>query len=858
VIIDRITGDASRLPFDVLLSLRSQFIMRPAPTILAVLAVAASVALAASVEIASRSVSSALERSMNAMAGATQLEVTAAAQGVPEQFIDEIREIPGVRSASPIIQEVFRIVHAAGNEEPLRVIGIDLLYDREVRDYSVSESGFKVRDHVRLVASGDSIVLSEVLARRLGVEEGKQLTLRSSDGIHSVTVRGILLGDLSAAYGGSLAVMDVFALQKMIGINSRVSRIDIATESNQDLEQLRSTIQEHIGEAATVRRSTLRENVVTPILAAYSFGVWAITLIGVLLALFLTYAAISIVVDRRIIEFALLRAAGMDARRASRSVVVDAIILATVGTVFGLSLALAFAGKLVVFFSRASEFYQDLAVEPVPVSAGTFAVALTVGVPIALLACMEPARRAARRTPLEVLYARECARDSGRKVPRLLIVGMVSLSAFAAALGFSRLLPAMRLGGVVAFGVVAVWAISSALLPMAIPRIQTGLARTVPRVGVLVGASVGDRPVETGVTVAIWAAVVAATFSLLTALGSVGISMDEFIEGESGPNAIMAFTEDPTSSGPSERLPIDPGIVDAIERTPGVTGAWASQSTTVMFRGEEVPIDDYDVERLTRHGGLRFISDDTEASVDALRRGELLASDSFLSRFGLEIGDPLELETIAGPRVFRIGGSARSFSGPKGKLYLDSSEFSRWFRSPGAFAIIFWIDAPVVSTLELVRRSVSGRPLFFREGEAVQRQARRVIGRFSALLMVPLMVVGSIGLIGLANLLMGNVAARRRDLALIRASGGTTRNIVAVVGLSAAGVALFGTLAGLALGLSWAIVIRDAITHFLEFRISFVVDWRVVWLLIAGAVVAAAGAAVGPALLGARHAVRSP
>lgn len=846
---DRLIGDSSRLPFDVLLSLRSQFISRPAPTLLAILAVAASVALAASVEVASRSVSAALERSMNAVAGSTQLEVTAAGQGVSEDLIDEVRVVPGVRSASPIIPETFRLVRAGGQEESLRVIGIDLLYDREVRDYGVAEAGFRVRDHVRLVALGDSIILSEGLARRLGVEEGEKLSVRSTNGTHAVTVRGLLLGDLAAAYGGSLAVMDVFALQKMIGLDRIVNRIDVAAEAGHDVESVRAAIQERVGNAATVRRSTLRENLVTPILAAYSFGVWAITLIGVLLALFLTYAAISVVVDRRIVEFALLRVAGMDADRASRAVVVDALVLAAIGSALGLSLAVSFANELVVFFSRASEFYQDLAVEPAPISAATVAMALAVGVPMALLACVEPALRARRSRPLEVLYGRNDVKPPGRRLPRLLVLGVASLCLFLGAIAFPGISPAVRLGAAVGFGVLAVWSLSSVLLPVVLPKLQAALASAVPRIGVLVGASIGDRPVETGVTIAIWATVIAAAFGLLTSLRTLGISMDDFFAGEMGSDAILAFGENPAATAPSGRLPLDPSIVDAIARTRGVSDAWAARSTTVIYQGEEVPIEEYDPDKLQRHGGLRSISRDAEASVAALRRGELLASDAFRSRFGINVGDVIELNTAEGVRPFKVGGESRSFRGPIGMLHVSSGSFSRWFRSVGAETVVFWVDGNVEEVLESVRSSVTGQPLFFRQGEAFRRQARLVIGRFSTLLTIPLMVVASIGLIGLANLLVGNVAARRRDLALIRAAGGTSANVLAVVALSAGVIALIGTAAGLALGLGWAFVIRDAIGHFLGWTMSVMIAWRLVGALVVGAAAAAALAAVAPALL---------
>lgn len=846
---DYITGDKSRLPFDVLLSLRSQFIRRPAPTFLAMLAVAASVALAASVEVSSRSVSTALARSMNAIAGSTQLEVTAAGQGVPEEMIDLVRDVPGVRSASPIIPETFRLVRDDGQEESLRVLGIDLLYDREVRDYGVAQGGFRVHDHVRLVASRDSVVLSERLAQRLGVGEGAKLRLRATNGMHTVTVRGLLLGDLAAAYGGSFAVMDVYALQHTIGIGPIVSRIDVSAEDGQDLDTVRAAIQERVGDAVSVRRSTLRENLVTPILAAYSFGVWAITLIGVLLALFLTYAAISVVVDRRIVEFALLRAAGMDADRAARAVVVDALVLATAGTALGFAAAVHFAGSLVVFFSRATAFYQDLAVEPAPMSIQTVAIALAAGIPTALVACLEPALRVRRSQPLDVLHGRSGAKPRVRRVPRLLVFGIVASCLFIGSIAVTGLPPAARLGSAVGFGVLAVWSLTSVLLPVALPRLQVALASVVPRVGVLVGASLGDRPVETGVTVAIWATVIAAAFGLLTSLRTLGTSMDDFFVGELGPDAIVVYGEDPATTAQGGRLLIDPSMVEAIKRTPGVSDAWAVHSTTVIVRGEEVPLEEYEPDKMERHGGLRAISRDSEASVAALRRGELLASDAFRSRYGVQVGDSIEIKTAEGMHTFKVGGESRSFRGPRGMLHISAAGFDQWFRAPGAEMIVFWADGPVEQVLANVRAAAGQQPVFFRQGDLFRRQARRVIGRFSALLTAPLLVVASIGLVGLANLLVGNVAARRRELALMRAAGATSGNVLAVVVLSAALIALIGTAAGMVLGLAWELVIRDAIGHFLGWTMSLTIAWGVVGSLIIGAAGAAAMAAAVPALL---------
>lgn len=841
-------GDRSPLPFDVLLSLRSQFLHHPAPAVLAICAIAASVALAASVEIASRSVDLAIRRSMDAIAGATQVEVTSASQGVQEELIDELRNADAVQSASPIVEDILRIVVAGGSEEPVRVVGMDLLYDREVREYDVTAAGLVIQDHIRLVADKHSIILAARLAERLGVSEGDRVSVRSRVGRHELVVRGILVGTLANAYGGSLALMDVYALQNLLGMSGVVTRIDIAGRFGATERDLLESVRAIVGERATARVSTLRENVVVPVLGAYSFGVWAITLIGVLLALFLTYAVVSVVVDRRIVEFALLRAAGMDARRASRAVVVDACILAMSGTVVGLVLAAVFAESLVMTFSGASMFYQDLAIEPARFSYKTALFGIAVGVPMAVIAGVEPALRAGRRRPLDVLYRRGDLSTVRHGFRLAAAVGIVLLVGFVVALGWTELPPGPRLGAIVGTGVLATWVLAGVLMPAMLPLVQEWLARSVPRIGVLAGASLGDRPIEAGLTVAIWSAVVAAAVGLLTSLSGLGRSMDEYLLGESGSGAIFAFSEDPATSAPSSRLPVDLWIADVIRGVDGVRGAWASRSARVMFAGEEVRIDDYDVPQLIKNGGLRGISNDTEESLAALHRGELLASDAFLRRFRLKIGDTITLSTTEGPREFRIGGGARSFDGPRGRLCIAADEFSRWFRSRGAENIVFWVSGPSTDVLPRVRSVLGDTPIFFREGEAVRMQARRAVGRFSSLLMVPLAVVGVIGLIGLINLLVGNVAARRRDLSLIRASGGTTWNLVAVVGLSAALIALAGTGAGIGIGISWAVVIRDAITEFLGWRMSIYVDWKVVAVVCALALCAAVCAAAASAV----------
>ena len=114
----RLIGNRSRLPFSIVLSLRSQLLHRRMPTVLTVLALTASVGLASSVEMASRSVDSALHQTVESLVGSAQLEVSAGDQGVPEALIEPIRAVPGVLSAAPTIQRTFRVAEGEAADLP--------------------------------------------------------------------------------------------------------------------------------------------------------------------------------------------------------------------------------------------------------------------------------------------------------------------------------------------------------------------------------------------------------------------------------------------------------------------------------------------------------------------------------------------------------------------------------------------------------------------------------------------------------------------------------------------------------------------------------------------------------------------
>ena len=156
----RWTGNDSPLPFAVLFSLRSHFVRSPGLVALSVAAIALSVALATSLEVATRGVQAELERTADALAGAAELEVSGGDLGVREEALEKVARATGVRAVSPLIRTTLSIAEGPLAGYPLRVLGVDFLSDRKVRDYTISEGGLQVSDPLPLMTDAAAIIIT--------------------------------------------------------------------------------------------------------------------------------------------------------------------------------------------------------------------------------------------------------------------------------------------------------------------------------------------------------------------------------------------------------------------------------------------------------------------------------------------------------------------------------------------------------------------------------------------------------------------------------------------------------------------------------------------------------------------------
>src|SRR5437660_7298514 len=186
------------------------------------------VAVFVGMHTANQSVLFAFSKTVDRIVGKTELQVTAGEAGFDEDVLEKVQAAGTVRVAVPVVEAVVDTrMRGEGN---LLILGVDMTGDRSLRAYDL-ESGDEavINDPLVFLAQPDSLILSKEFADKNGLASGSQLALGTAEGGKRFTVRGIMKSSgLTSAFGGSLAIMDIYAAQKMFGRGRKFDRIDLA------------------------------------------------------------------------------------------------------------------------------------------------------------------------------------------------------------------------------------------------------------------------------------------------------------------------------------------------------------------------------------------------------------------------------------------------------------------------------------------------------------------------------------------------------------------------------------------------------------------------------------------------------
>src|SRR6202034_2074305 len=268
--------------------------------LLTIAGIVLGVAVFVGIHTANQSVVYSFHQSVDRIAGSTQLQPSAGETGFDENVLERVQAVPEVRVAVPVIEAVVSTgVQGQGN---LLILGVDMTGDRSLRDYDLESSGADddIDDPLVFLAQPDSLMITDTYARENHLRPGAKVPVSTMDGRKLFTIRGVMKsGGLSSAFGGNLAVMDVYAAQKVFGRGRKFDRIDLAVREGANIEDVRTKLRALLGAGFQVQEPSARAQQFDSISRVYTLTANVTSVFALFIGMFIIYNTFQIAVTQR-------------------------------------------------------------------------------------------------------------------------------------------------------------------------------------------------------------------------------------------------------------------------------------------------------------------------------------------------------------------------------------------------------------------------------------------------------------------------------------------------------------------------------------------------------------------------------
>ncbi len=812
------------------------------------------VAVFVGMHTANQSVLFAFQKTIDRIAGSTQLQITAGEPGFDEEILEKVQGAATVRVAVPILEStVTTNLPGQGN---LLILGVDMTGDRSLRDYDLENGGDDaVDDPLVFLAQPDSLIVTKPFADRAGLRIGSKLPMGTMQGARDFTVRGIMKsGGLTSAFGGNLAVMDIYAAQRIFGRGRKFDRIDVGLQEDVSLDVGRSALQKLLGPGFDVEAPSSRGQQFESTAAIYSLVSSITSIFALFIGMFIIYNTFAIAVTQRRSEIGILRALGATRRQIRTLFLMESAITglfgSLVGLLFGILIARGLAGYLSALLGELyglSQRAEEIALNPALMS-----FAVTIGVVTSVIAGVLPARQAAAVDPVRALQkGRQQSLSEGENRARR-YAAVVCVLLCGVCIWFSLYRPAFYAGYILA--VLAALLLSPAM-SLWISRVLRPVLKWLrPVEGALAADSLIQAPRRTSGTVAALMLSLALVISLAGVARASYDSIKSWLDVALNPDLFVTTSESITA-----RSFVFPAAIGAeIEAIEGVEEVQYVRTVRVDVpdrkNGGKSPIIivAVPIEKLQRRVQLAPLAGDASTMYAKTRDGKgVLASDNFALLHGYKLGDVVDIATPSGVLSLPILGIVTDYSDQQGSLLMDRAVFIKAWNddSVNVFRLYLKKGAGEAAVRQRILDKLgSVHRLFVFTNRELRAYVLRLTDQWFGLTYVQIAVAVLVAVLGIVNALTVSIVDRRRELGVLQAVGAMRNQIRHTVWMEALAIGVIGLVLGLALGaVQLYYTIEIARRDLAGLRMDYTYPFGILGALIPVILVAAFFAAIGPA-----------
>ena len=795
----------------------------PVRLTLTVLAVALGVAVVLAIDLAGSAAAGSFHSSMETLAGDNDLEVVASG-GVPEQLVATLTSLAYPLRISPRIEAYAVIVQT---KEVLPVVGIDLIAE------GPRYLGSQYADSPSAISASDLSEPANVwIGESFKKHAGDKIALLFNDQTVLATVRGVFP---DSGGGERIIVMDIAGAQRTLRRFGYVDRVLIKLPPNSSLQEFQERIQSVLPAGIEVRSQGTATEENRKMLAAFRWNLRLLSYIALIVGAFLIYNTISVSVVRRRAEIGIVRALGASHSQVLGAFLGEAVCIGLAGALLAIPLGRLMAkGAVRLMALTVKALYVSSRPGQTELTSIAVALALLMGIGIALVSALAPAREAMQVAPVDAMARGRREYILQRHTARHLLIALL-LGACGAA--FSRLPPVGRkpLGGYCA--AILLIAAAAYVVPTLVSFISALTSRLLGKLlgveALLASRSLAASLRRTSVLVAALATAVAMMVSVGIMVGSFRQTVVAWMDDQLPADLHLRPAGDPAA----DRHPtISAELPDEIAKLPGVAAVERLRAYEITYQQMPAILASVDLSNVSLEQKSDFLSGrDTRGVFDELRgKNAVIVSEPFAYKHGVKRGDTLTLSLGEFQANFRIADVAYDYASERGYILMDRQTMLRYLPDPRPSNLAVFVSPgvnPRVVREKLERLTADHHLLIFSDRD-LRSEAIRIFDRTFAITYALEAIAVIVAIMGIAGALLALVIDRRRELGLLRFLGGSSIQIRKLILVEAGLVGMLSTIAGSILGYFLSLILIFVINK-QSFGWTIHFHWPVVVLLAA-------------------------
>ncbi len=770
----------------------------PVRLTLTIFAVALGVAVVLAIELAGNAAAGSFRSSMETLAGDNDLEIVASG-GVPESVIASLSSQPLSLRISPRIEDFATV---ADTRQTLPLIGLDLIAEgnhyvsQDSASVSTLPSGGSPLDSLKLMQDPTSVWVGASLRKN----PGDQLRLLLNDQTFLCTVRGVYPDSNGSE---SAILMDIAAAQKALNRFGRVDRLLLKLPAGANLNKTQERIRAVLPPGVDVRPQGTATNENRKMLAAFRWNLRLLSYIALIVGAFLIYNTISISVVRRRHEIGVVRALGGSRSGILGAFLGEAAFLGLAGALLALPFSRLMASGAVKLMSLTVEsLYVSSRPGSIALTARSIALAILLGVGVAVGSALSPAREAMQVAPVDAMShgRREYSAQMHKGRDLVIAIFLALTGALASRMPPVADKPLFGYLATVFLIVAAAYAIPALVSFLSILTAQT-LRRILGVEGLLASRSLAASLNRTSVLVAALSTAIAMMVSVGIMVGSFRQTVVTWMDGQLPADLYIR----PAGSPAADRHPtLSPELAEKIASLPGVASVDRLRAYEITYDGMPVTLASMELRTSRPYRNSDFFTGrPTEAVLSELRgANNIIVSEPFTYKHHLKIGDIIPLSLGKSRADFRITDVYYDYASERGYILMDRETVLRYLPdpTPSNLAVFLFPSANTEDVRKTIQEMAAGHNILIFSNRDLRTEAIRIFDRTFAITYALEAVAVFVAIMGIAGALLALVIDRRRELGLLRFLGASVRQVRKLILVEAGLLGLLANLIGFVLG----------------------------------------------------------